>query len=146
VTAWLKSLGTHSSRIPESGLASIGWVTRDVGFPVEPSTRPGDRLVLYASGHQLIFGVVEVQLRPELDNRAAPWSYRVRTSPRLVLDDLARAPALDVACVGRDLRRSIRRQSHIRLTDAEYAAAVAALEAAVDESRGDLRRPSFGRI
>src|SRR4051794_1686024 len=130
--AWLKSLGTVKEQIPTTGLASTSWVTEDIGFPVDPSVAPGDRLVLYASGKGVIFGVVEVNLRPELDNREAPWSYRVRVRARLVLDDLARAPDLNTASVGsRSLRKSVQQQSHIRLQSAEYEAAVAALEAAV---------------
>ena len=55
---WLKSLGTHKERIPTTGLASIEWITDDIGFPVDPNVRPGDRLVLYASGSGQIFAVV----------------------------------------------------------------------------------------
>jgi hypothetical protein len=128
-----------------TGLASTSSVTEDIGFPVDPSVKPGDRLVLYASGKGLIFGVVEVNLQPELDNREAPWSYRVRVRPRLVIDDLARAPAIDVVSAGtRNIRRSVRQQSHIRLETAEYEAAVPALEAATDEALGDLRKPGVG--
>jgi hypothetical protein len=144
---WLKSLGTHDSRIASTGLASISWVTDDIGFPRNPTVKPGDRLVLYASGHQKIFGVVEVNLRPQLDNNAKPWSYRVRVSARLVIDSLARAPSLDVVSDGsRNIRKSIQQQSHIQLSQREYDAAVAALEEAVDEAAGDLLRLSFGRV
>jgi hypothetical protein len=145
VTAWLKALGTHDDPIPDHGLASISWVTNDIGFPVDPSVRPGDRLVLYASGLGKIFGVVEANLAPQLDNRAKPWSYRVRVRARLVFNDLARAPDLAEANTDRrNLRKSIRQQSHIRLTDAEYAAAVEAMEGRVDEAAGDLRAPALG--
>ena len=145
--AWIKSLGRGDAPIPSSGLAQIRWVTHDIGFPVDPAVRPGDRLVLYASGYGRIFGVVEVHLPPYLDNREAPWSYRCETRPRLVIDDLGRAPDLADANVTRDLRRSIRQQSHIALRLPEYDAAVAALEAAVDVGAGDLREPSIaGRI
>jgi hypothetical protein len=145
VKHWLKSLGTQADRIPERGLASIGWITNDIGFPVDPSVRPGDRLVLYASGYGLFFGVVEVNLAPQLDNRAKPWSYRVRVRARLVIDELGRAPDLDEASAGkRDLRKSVRQQSHIRLTPEEYDAAVGALEARVDLAAGDVRSAAPG--
>lgn len=142
---WIKSLGTAKQQIPHSGLATTTWVTEDIGFPTDPSVRPGDRLVLYASGTGRIFGVVEVMLSPSLDNRAAPWSYRCPVRARLVIDELQRAPTLDAANVGsRNLRKSIQRRSHMRLESAEYDAAVLALEDAVDVDRGDIRKPSIG--
>jgi hypothetical protein len=145
VTFWVKSLGTSTDRVPSAGLASISWITDDIGFPVDPAVRPGDRLVLYASGHGVIFGVVEVNLPPSLDNRARPWSYRVPVRPRLVLDELDRCPELAVVSDGsRDVRKSIRQQSHIRISEAEYLAATQALLAAADESSGDLVRPAIG--
>jgi len=145
---WLKSLGTHKARIPTTGLASIEWITDDIGFPVDPSVRPGDRLVLYASGYGQIFGVVEVNLPPSLDIQAEPWSYRVPVRARIVIDDLERAPQLEALNAGsRDVRRSIRQQSHIRLAAEEYDAAVEALQRHTDESAGDLVRLSIlGRI
>jgi hypothetical protein len=142
--AWIKSLGTAKSPIQRQGLTEIEWITSDIGFPVNPNVRLNDKLVLYASGLGKIFGVVEVTGQPELDNRAAPWSYRVRTRPLLVIEDLARAPALEDANVDRNLRKSIRQQSHIRLRDAEYDAAVAALRAAADPAAGDIVRPMLG--
>ena len=146
--AWLKALGTSGGgEIPPAGLASIDWVIRDIGFPVEPSVSVGDRLVLYASGYGKFFGVVEVHLPPYLDNRAAPWSHRCEVRARLVIDELARAPRLEELNVEKDVRKSIRQQSHVRLSDASYGAAVEALERAVDIARGDLRTPSIsGRI
>jgi hypothetical protein len=148
VNHWLKSLGTHKDRIPPTGLASIAWITDDIGFPVEPAVRPGDRLVLYASGHGRIFGVVDVALPPSLDIQAEPWSYRVPVRARLVIDDLERAPSLEALNAGsRDVRRSIRQQSHIRLATEEYEAAVEVLRQHADESAGDLVRLSImGRI
>ena len=145
---WLKSLGTHKDRIPATGLASIAWVTDDIGFPVDPNVRPGDRLVLYASGFGQIFGVVEVNLPPSLDSRAEPWGYRVPVRARIVIDDLERAPRLETLNAGsRDVRRSIRQQSHIRLAAEEYDTAVEALQRHADESAGDLVRLSIlGRI
>jgi hypothetical protein len=148
VNYWLKSLGTHKDRIPTTGLASIEWITDDIGFPVEPNVRPGDRLVLYASGHGQVFGVVEANLPPSLDIQAEPWSYRVAVRARVVIDDLERAPSLETLNAGsRDVRRSIRQQSHIRLAAEEYDAAVEALREHADESAGDLVRLSImGRI
>jgi hypothetical protein len=148
VNYWLKSLGTYKDPIPTTGLASIAWITDDIGFPVEPSVRPGDRLVLYASGHGQIFGVVEVNLPPSLDIQAEPWSYRVPVRARLVIEDLERAPILEALNAGsRDVRRSIRQQSHIRLAAEEYDAAIEVLQRHADESSGDLVRFSImGRI
>ena len=145
---WLKSLGTYRDPIPATGLASIAWITDDIGFPVDPSVRPGDRLVLYASGFGQIFGVVDVSLLASLDYEAKPWSYRVPVRARIVIDDLERAPRLEALNAGsRDVRRSIRQQSHIRLAREEYDAAVEALQRHADESAGDLVRLSImGRI
>jgi hypothetical protein len=145
---WLKSLGTHRERIPTTGLASIAWITDDIGFPVDPNVRPGDRLVLYASGSGQIFGVVDVSLPASLDYDANPWSYRVPVRARIVINDLERAPRLEALNAGsRDVGRSIRQQSHIRLAAEEYDAAVGALQRHADESAGDLVRLSIlGRI
>lgn len=147
MTYWLKSLGTHKERIPTSGLASISWITDDIGFPVEPSVKPGHRLVLYASGHQRVFGIVEVNLPPRLDNRERPWSHRVAVRPRLVIGELSRAPMLETLNRGeRDLRKSIQQQSHIRLSAEEYQAAVDELHAAAEPSAGDIVRRSVGGL
>jgi hypothetical protein len=145
--AWLKSLGTANQQIPEVGLTKIDYITRDIGFPVDPSVKTGDRLVLYATGYGKFFGVVEVHLPPYLDNREAPWSYRVEFRARSILDELQRAPDLDELSVKRNLRKSIKQQSHIQLSPAEYEVAVEALERAADLDKGDLREPSLtGRI
>ena len=145
---WLKSLGTFRDPIPTTGLASIDWITDEIGFPADPNVRPGDRLVLLASGSGQIFGVVDVSLAPSLDMEVEPWSYSVPVRARIVIDDLERAPRLETLNAGtRDVRRSIGQQSHIRLATEEYDAAVEALQAHADESAGDLVRLSImGRI
>src|SRR2546430_723705 len=60
-------------------------------------------------------------LLPYLDNREAPWSYRVEVRARLILDELECARRIWTnLSVKRNLRKSIRQQSHIQVSPAEY--------------------------
>jgi hypothetical protein len=84
-----------------------------------------DRLVLYAAGWERFYGIAIVtsaEPREDLAEERWPWVLDVRVPlvvPRL---DLApRLKAMDVATT------SVRQQSHIALTSAQYEKAVTAL-------------------
>jgi hypothetical protein len=136
---WLKLLGTGDGSMDES---VVPLVLRRIGFPRKPSVQVGDKIVLYALGHDRAFAIVEVFSPVTSGDGPHPWD-RWRCDVRPVLwTDYASAPSLDDLIVpdGRDLRASIRQQSHVRLRDAEYRLAVAALEDAGAERDG-LYRP-----
>lgn len=88
-------------------------------FPRRPSIRAGDRLVLYAAGSPAAFGagrfyaVVEVLADP----RPGPvqrWPWEVPTAIIIAGPRLERCPTLDEIGVK---STSVRRHSHIRLSD-----------------------------
>ena len=94
--------------------------------------RVGDKLVLYALGHDRAFAIVEVFTPVRPGEGPNPWD-RWKCAVREVMSiSYADAPTLDDlnAPGGRDLRASIRQQAHLRLEDGEYERAVAALRAA----------------
>ena len=144
---WLKALGTSNDRMSRRWLEDTPDDLRNIGFPRNPSVRVGDPLVYYASGYGKVIGIVEVFMPPQLDNREAPWSYRCEVRPRIAIADIERGVELDELNVPgeRDLRQSIRQQSHIRLSHGEYDRALAALCVRVDEGAGDFVDPRLLR-
>jgi hypothetical protein len=89
--------------------------------------RRGDLAILYAAVWQALFGVVEVVSEPENDPTRERWAWRFEIRPLSVVGDLHDAPPVEAAGV---LPQSIWRHSHIRLTDEQFAAARALVEAA----------------
>lgn len=87
----------------------------------------GDLAVLYAAVWQAIFGVVEVVGDPEHDPTRERWSWRFPIRPLAAVADLHDAPPVEAAGVW---PQSLWRHSHIRLTDEQFAAARALIEAA----------------
>lgn len=86
---------------------------------------PGDRLVYYASVWRRVFAVVEVVAAPERRADApARWPWSVAVEPLLVVPDLDVAPPVEAIGVP---ARSMSQQSHIRLTEERYRAAVEAI-------------------
>jgi len=88
--------------------------------------RPEEGIVLYASGTGVIFAVGEItsftyQLE-DTDQPAWPWRVNVKLAAwREFVHDGIPLEALNVE--ERDVRQSIKRRSHIRLSEAEYAEA-----------------------
>ena len=127
MTYWLKMLGSSRGGMDES---VVPLVLSELRFPKKPSVRVGDKVVLYTLGHDKVFAIVEVFRPVERGEGPNPWD-RWRCEVRKVLvTSYDRAPGLDALTSGRDLRTSIRQQSHIRLQDEEYERAVEALRAA----------------
>ena len=119
---WLKALG-HAGG-PLADALARGWRPdrlRRTGFPRRPRMVPGDRLVYYALGWQLVFAVVEVSAsRPTRDPSPARWPWTVEVEPLLLVPRLYAAPPVEATGV---LPRSMSQQSHIRLTPESYARA-----------------------
>ena len=93
---------------------------------------PGDGIVLYASGTGLFFAVGEVTSFPYRfeDDGQTDWPWRVNVKLAHSREFLHDGVPLEVLNVDeRDLRKTIKRRSHIRLSAAEYDAAVRVLSA-----------------
>jgi hypothetical protein len=130
---WIKALGmgARGHQLPDDW-ASVGegLFHNAITFASRPGVRKGDRVVLYASGTGVIFAVGSVTSHPYLaeENPGTDWPWRVNVKLdhwREFLHDGEPLEALNVD--ERDLRKVIKRRSHIRLTDAEFNAATAAL-------------------
>jgi hypothetical protein len=93
-----------------------------------PSVEEGDLTVLYASVWQAVYGIAEIAGAPENNPARTRWAWRFPLRPRLVLDDLDRAPAVEEMGV---FPSSLWRHSYIRLTPEQFERAVALIEAAV---------------
>ena len=100
-----------------------------------PSVQPGDRVVLYASVWQAVYGIAEVTGPPEHDPQKTRWSWRFPLRAVAVVDDLDRAPAVEEAGV---FPSSLWRHSHIRLTEEQFERARTLIEAAA--AGGPVRR------
>ena len=82
-----------------------------------PSVQPGDVAVLYASVWQAVYGIAEIAGDPERDSSRTRWAWRFPLVPRVVIDDLEYAPAVEEAGV---FPSSLWRHSYIRLTPDQF--------------------------
>lgn len=132
-TYWFKLLGMGDRKEPlvDDWISTHGGILRNsVMFPPrEPKVQKGDLIVLYAAGKRIVFAIAEATSfpyqRPDVDQRW-PWLVNVRyLHRRQFLHDGIPLSAINVD--GRDLAKSIRQKSHIRLSKIEYEAAVRAL-------------------
>jgi hypothetical protein len=87
---------------------------------------PGELAILYAAVWQAIFGLVEIAGPPEHDPTRARWSWRFPIRPITLVPDLADAPPVEAAGV---FPQSLWRHSHIRLSEEQFRAARALVEA-----------------
>jgi hypothetical protein len=129
---WLKALGmgARGQQMPDDW-RSITVLTHSATFAREPSLKAGDGIVYYASGKGLIFAAGEVTSYPYRaeDPSESNWPWRVNVRLDHQKEWIHEGAALETLNVGdRDIRVSMRRRSHIRLTEDEYNAAVAALQ------------------
>ena len=92
-----------------------------------PSVEPGELAVLYAAVWQAVFGVVEITGVPEHDPARERWAWRFPIRPLAVVRDLHDAPPVEAAGI---FPQSLWRHSHIRLSDEQFEAASALIEAA----------------
>jgi hypothetical protein len=130
---WIKALGmgVREQQLPDEwGSVGDGLFHNAITFAAKPGLAKGDGVVLYASGTGLVFAVGSVTSYPYLaeEDAATDWPWRVNVNLdhwREFLHDGEPLQALNVD--DRDLRKVIKRRSHIRLSDAEFEAAVAVL-------------------
>lgn len=104
-----------------------------------PSVQLGDRAVCYAAGWQVVFALVEVVSHPENDPSRTRWQWRFAIEPIVFLDDLREAPPVQAAGV---FPSSLGRHSYVRLTEEQFEAARAAIEAAAPRSPAGRKRRS----
>ena len=94
-------------------------------FPRRPRMTSGDRLVLYASVWQRIFGIAEVLTDPTREGPlSARWPWSVQVELLLVVPVLSNAPPLEAIGVA---PRSTSQHSHIRLEQRHLELALEAL-------------------
>ncbi len=125
---WLKMLGSGAGSMDETIVPQVLKLLR---FPRRPSVSVGDKLVLYALGHDRAFAIVEAFSpigKGEGDNPWDKWFLDVREVMSTSYADAPRLHQLSVA--GRDLHTSIGRHSHVALRALEYDQAVALLRQA----------------
>jgi len=127
MATWLKLIGSARSPITK-------WKCDYVGFrkATRPSIRTGDHLLLYAPGVvRRIFALAQAVTDPEHDPDYDPskeGSCRWRLSVRYEIN-LPVASGIPVGAVSsrRDLTKSLRQQSHIRLLPEESESATSEL-------------------
>lgn len=124
-------MGARGEQMPDNW-RDIEVLTRHATFKRQSSLRPGDKVVYYASGKGLMFAEGDVTSGPYYLRQSgieSNWPWRVDVEINSSVDFIPRGPSLDEASVeGRDLKRSIRQKSHIRLSEAEYQAAAEAIK------------------
>lgn len=131
---WIKSLGmgARGERFQDDWTRyQKGFFMGAVTFKQEPSLRTGDGIVYYGSGWGLVFAVGTVTSHPyRVDERwTADWPWVVKVALDHWCEFIHDGVPLDGLNVEeRDLRDTIRRRSHIRLSDPEFKAATALLE------------------
>ncbi len=124
---FLKAHGTGDAPLADGWMAAGSWLIEPgrTAFPRRPRMTAGDRLVLYASVWQRIFGVAEVLSEPTReDPMAARWPWSVRVELLVVVPVLSNAPPVEAIGVA---PRSMSQHSHIRLEERHLELAVEAL-------------------
>lgn len=124
---FLKAHGTAEQPMADHWLAAGSWLVRPgrTAFARRPRMTTGDRLVLYASVWQRIFGVAEVISEPTLEGAmAARWPWSVAVELLLVVPVLSNAPPVEAIGVA---PRSMSQHSHIRLEPRHLERAIEAL-------------------
>jgi hypothetical protein len=127
---WIKALGmgAREQQLPDRwDEIGNGLFRHELTSGVRPGMRTGEGIVYYASGTGLIFAVGEITSFPfrsdDPDQPHWPWRVKVKlTHWRDFIPDGVPLEALNVE--ERDLRQTIKRRSHIRLSAAEYDEAV----------------------
>lgn len=112
-------------------------VLRLLRFPRRPSVSVGDKIVLYALGHDRAFAIVEAFSPIRAGDGDNPWDRWFLDVREVMSTSYAAAPRLiELSVAGRNLAESIGRHSHIELRAHEYDRAVALLrEAGAIEDR-----------
>lgn len=134
VDYWIKSLGmgARGRQLRDDwGNERDGLLRRALTFARRPGLAKGDGVVLYAAGVGVVFAVGRATSHPYLDGGdTGDWPWRVGIQLDESREFLHDGEPLDVLNVEeRDLRSVMKRRSHIRLSEAEFEAAVRALRA-----------------
>lgn len=143
---FLKSVGSADDPMHPNWVEVAPQELEIIHFARNPaSVRVDDYLVYYAAVHQKLIGIVKVFTKPEFDAQLEHWQYFSRVRPQLIIKDMDRAPSIDVMNVDtvRDFRKTVMQLDYTILADDEWQRALAALEAACDESKGDIRDSRF---
>lgn len=119
---WLLVRGRGDRPLP-----AVGWTLERHGSSRRPSVQRGDLAVCYASVWQAVYAVVELASDPEHDPERERWSWSFALRPLVAVRDLHDAPACEEVGV---FPSSLWRHSYIRLSDEQFDAARAAIEAA----------------
>jgi hypothetical protein len=124
-SVWLKAIGAVGWPAKENW-----WTDKDrdqgVNFPYRPrSIREGDLLVVYAAGTGKVVGVLEVASGWYHEGKEERWPWRMKTRVRAARP-ISEGVALESLSDEREITKSIRQKSHIRLTSNEAAKALAA--------------------
>jgi len=129
MTFWLKAFGVVRAPVDDDWKRhKNGLLTRTATFPRRSGIRPGDQLVYYAVGQRVVFGVYEATSLPFNAEPGDPWGWHVKVASLVEVEFVHDGVPLENLNVdGRDLRRSIRQHSAIRLTAPEGEAAVSEL-------------------
>jgi|GEM_PF-3379089 len=131
---WIKALGmgARGGQLRDDwGNERDGLFHRALTFARRPGLTKGDGVVLYAAGVGLVFAAGRVTSHAYLDaTDTTAWPWRVNIKLDEAREFLHDGEPLEVLNVEeRDLRKAIKRRSHIRLSYAEFDAAVRALRA-----------------
>jgi hypothetical protein len=124
---FLKAHGTAENPLADHWLQAGSWLIEPgrTAFPRRPRMTSGDRLVLYASVWQRVFGIAEVISEPTTeDPMAARWPWSVEVELLLVVPVLSNAPPVEAIGVA---PRSMSQHSHIRLGERHLELAIEAL-------------------
>jgi hypothetical protein len=122
---WMKALGTSKDPLQDDWQrARRGLFLRAVTFATKPSLRTGDRVVLYATGKGLVFAAGDVISIPYEEDGDSRWGWRVRVSLTHGTTYIHDGVPLERIEEERILRNTIKRRSHIRLTDGEFEKAL----------------------
>jgi hypothetical protein len=129
---WLKAIGAQGWPADE-----IWWNERKreegIRFPFKPrSIKIGDFMVIYAAGTGKVVGVVEVKSDWFHEKAEKRWPYRMDTVVR-VAKPISEGVPLETLSDEREITKSIRQKSHIRLSAAEASKALAAFGIAEDD-------------
>jgi hypothetical protein len=141
MAVWLKLVGATDDPMPDPWLTGRSDLRTEVGFNKRASVEIGEELVLYAVPQGKAIALARVKSHPIFNGTQERWPWRSQISLQLAIADYDRAP--DLAEIeepgGRELSKSVQRQSHIELRWGEFVRARAALEGAYDHERGDVR-------
>jgi hypothetical protein len=124
-TVWLKAVGAVGRPISE-----IWWGEKHrtdfVDFPYRPrAIKDGDLLVLYGATTGKVVGVMRVKGDWYEGGATERWNYRM-DAELLAARPVSEGIPLQDLSEEREITKSIRQKSHIRLSDAESATALSA--------------------